>query len=199
MRSGDVIRVGGREQLADQRQRSDMAAPRLAAAGGITPHDQGSTTVTEIARIAGVFGDLPQAGQANAVRMHQAAEAFSIRAPTQVGGGINGALGGLAKHVGRTERQDAVQQAAQRDGMYRQRRLPGRPPCPLVGIGEQRFAYLGEARTAVGAVIVGDGFYPKRTRTHGCALTSGSSRSPCRGLCKAHFVWPRLCGCAFTR
>ena len=55
-----------------------------------------------------LFGDLPQAGQANAVRMHQAAEAFSIRAPTQVGGGINGALGGLAKHVGWTERQDAV-------------------------------------------------------------------------------------------
>jgi hypothetical protein len=26
----------------------------------------------------------------------------------QVGGGINGALGGLAKHVGRTERQDAI-------------------------------------------------------------------------------------------
>jgi hypothetical protein len=37
----DVIRVDGREQLADQRQRSDVPAPRLAAAGGITPHDQG--------------------------------------------------------------------------------------------------------------------------------------------------------------
>src|SRR6476659_1797170 len=175
-----VIGVGGREQLANQRQRSDMAAPRLAAAGGITPHDQGSATVAEIAGIAGVFGDLPQAGQANAVRMHQAAEAFSIGAPTQVGGGINGALGGLAKHVGRTEREDAVQQAAQRDRVDRQRRLPARPPCSLVGVGEQRFAHVREARTAVGAVFVGGAFYPKRTRTHGCALTSGSSRSPCR-------------------
>ena len=102
----------------------DMAAARLAAAGGIAPHEQGPAAVAEIAGIAGVLRDLPQAGQANAVRMHQAAEASSIRAPTQVGGGINGALGGLVKHVGRTERQDAVQQAAQRDGMYRQRRLP---------------------------------------------------------------------------
>jgi len=39
--------------------------------------------------------------------MHQAAEAFSLRPPTQVGGGIDSALGGLAKQVGRTERQDA--------------------------------------------------------------------------------------------
>src|SRR5262245_44182723 len=66
--------------------------------------------------------------------------------------------------------------------MYRQRRLPLRPPCSLVGIGEQRFAYLGEARTAVGAVFVGDAFYPKRTRTHGCALTSGSSAPMSRPL-----------------
>src|SRR6266487_1189728 len=157
-----------------------MTAPRLAAAGRIAPHDQGPAAVAEIAGIAGVLRNLPQAGQANAVRMHQAAEAFSIRAPTQVGGGINGALGGLAKHVRRTERQDAVQHATQRDWVDRQRRLAGRPPCSLVGIGEQRFAYVGEARPAVGAVFIGDGFYPKRTRSHGGALTSGSSRSPCR-------------------
>src|SRR5262249_5840477 len=49
-----------------------------------------------------------------------------------------------------------------------------------VGIGEQRFADVGEARTAVGAVFLGDAFYPKRTRSHGGALTSGSSRSRCR-------------------
>src|SRR5262249_43298971 len=114
------------------------------------------------------------------VGRRQAAEAFSIRAPPQVGGGINGPLGSLAKCVGRTERQDAVQQAAQRDRMDRQRRLPVRPPCSLVGIGEQRFAHVGEARTGVGAVFIGDGFYPKRTRRHGGALTSGSNRSPCR-------------------
>src|SRR5262245_16283059 len=64
--------------------------------------------------------------------------------------------------------------------MHRQRRLPVRPPRSLVGIGEQRFAHVGEARTGVGAVFIGDGFYPKRTRSHGGALTSGSSRSPCR-------------------
>src|SRR5437763_11424386 len=163
-----------------------MAAPRLAAAGGITPDDHGSAAGAEVAGVAGVFRDLPQTGQADAVRVHQAPEAFSIRAPTQVGGGINGALGGLAKHIGRTERQDAVQQAAQRNRMYWQRRLSLGPPCSLVGIGEERFAYLGEARTAVGAVFVGDAFYAKRTRTHGCALTSGSRRSICRSPCKAH-------------
>src|SRR5262245_31233425 len=157
-----------------------MAAPRLAAAGGITPHDQGSTTLAEIAGIVGVFRNLPQAGQANAVWMRQAAEAFSIRAPPQVGGGINGPLGSLAKCVGRTERQDAVQQAAQRDRVDRQRRLPVRPPYSLVGVGEQRVAHVGEARTGVGAVFIGDGFYPKRTWSHGGALTSGSSRSPYR-------------------
>src|SRR4029453_3506978 len=129
----------------------------------------------EIAGIAGVFRNLPQAGQANAVRMHQAAEAFPIRAPTQVGGRINGTLGGLPKHVRRTVRQDAVQQAAERDRVDWQRRLSPRPPCSLIGIGEQRFAHVGEARTTVGAVFIGDAFYPKRTRTHGGALTSRSS------------------------
>src|SRR5436190_17883274 len=114
-----------------------MASPCLAAAGVITPHDQGPAAVAEIAGITGLFRDPPQAGQANAVRVHQAPEAFSIRAPTQVGGGINGALGGLAKHIGRTERQDAVQQAAQRNRMYWQRRLSLGPPCSLVGIGEE--------------------------------------------------------------
>src|SRR5262245_38818297 len=178
----DVFRLRGREQLAHHRQRAEMAAPRLAATGRIAPHDQRPAAVAEIAGIAGVLRDLPQAGQANAVRMHQAAEAFSIRAPTQVGGGIDRARGGLAKGVGRTARQDAEEQAAQRDRVDRQRRLPGRPPCSLIGIGEQRFAHVGETRTGVGAVFIGDGFYPKRTRSHGGALTSGPSGSPCRWL-----------------
>src|SRR5215813_8596615 len=122
--------------------------------------------------------------------MHQAAEAFSIRAPTQVGGGINGARGGLAKGVGRTTRQGAVEQAAQGDWMDRQRQLPGRPPRSLVGIGEQRFAHVGEARTGVGAIFIGDGFYPKRTWSHGGALTSGSSRSPSRW--RRHIISDRI-------
>src|SRR3984893_3906035 len=185
-----VFRLDGREQLAHQRQRPEMAAPRLAAAGRIAPHDQGPAAVAEIAGVAGVFRDLPQAGQANAVRMHQAAEAFSIRPPTQVGGGIDRALGGLAKGVGWTERQDAGEQTAQRDGVDRQWRLPVRPPCSLIGIGEQRFAYVGEARTGVRAVFFGDAFYPKRTRSHGGALTSGSSRSPCR--CRRHIISDRI-------
>src|SRR5215469_6752199 len=90
------------------------------------------------------------------------------------------ARGGLAKGVGWTTRQGAVEQAAQRNRVDRQRRFPGRPPCSLVGIGKQRFAHVGEARTGVGAVFIGGGFYPKRTRSHGGALTSGTSCSPCR-------------------
>src|SRR4029453_3267396 len=152
-----------------------MAASRLAAAGRIAPHDQGPAAVAEIAGIAGVFRNLPQAGQANAVRMHQAAAAFPIRAPTQAGGRINGTPGGLPKHVRRTVRQDAVQQAAERDRVDWQRRLTPRPPCSLIGIGEQRFAHVGETRTAVGAVLIGDSFYPTRTRAHGGALAAGSS------------------------
>src|SRR5260370_4469832 len=174
----NVFRVDGREQLADQRQRPEMAAPRLVAAGRIAPHDQGQAAVAEIAGVAGVFRDLPQAGQANSVRMHQTAEAFSIRAPTQVGGGIDGALGGLAKSVGRTERQDAGEQTAQRDGVDRQRRLPVRPPCSLVGICEQRFAYAGESRTAVRSVFNGDAFYPTRHRPPVLAPPLGQPSPP---------------------
>ena len=54
-----------------------------------------------------------------------------MAAPTQVGGGIDRARGGLAKGIGRTARQDAEEQAAQRDRVDRQRRLAGRPPCSL--------------------------------------------------------------------
>src|SRR6516164_858794 len=53
----DVIGVDGREQLAHHRQRPEMAAPRLAAAGRIAPHDQGAAAVAEIAGIAGVLRD----------------------------------------------------------------------------------------------------------------------------------------------
>ena len=60
------------------------------------PHHQGPAAVAEVAGIARVRRDLPPVGQANAVGMHQAAEAFSIRAPAQVGCGVDGALGGLA-------------------------------------------------------------------------------------------------------
>src|SRR5215467_4677502 len=55
----DVIGVDGRVELAHQRQRPEMAAPRLAAAGRIAPHDQGAAAVAEIAGVAAVFGDLP--------------------------------------------------------------------------------------------------------------------------------------------
>src|SRR5262245_66254925 len=83
------------------------------------------------------------------------------------------ARGGLAKGVGRTARQDAVEQAAQRDGVDRQRRLPGCPPWSLVGIGEQRFAHVGEARKGVSAVFIGDALDTKRTRSPRAAYRRG--------------------------
>jgi hypothetical protein len=70
--------------------------------------------------------------------MHQAAEAFPIRPPTQVGGGINGALGGLAKHIRRTVRQDAVQQAAQFFGLT----------LDFLDCAMRRFCYAKRARSS---------------------------------------------------
>ena len=72
-----MIQLDGRDQFAHQRQLPDLAAPRLAVAVGIASHGQGPTAIAIIAGIAGVFRDLPQPGEANAIRMHQAAEAFS--------------------------------------------------------------------------------------------------------------------------
>src|SRR5262249_33074157 len=45
-----------------------------------------------------------------------------------------------AGFVGRTERQDAVQQATQRNRVDRQRRVPPPSPWSFMGTGEQRFA-----------------------------------------------------------
>src|SRR5258706_12488849 len=110
-----MIGFDGRKQLPNERQRPSVATPRLATTGGITPHHQGLAAFAEIARIARLFRDRPQADQANPVRMQQAAEALLIRSPTQVGRRINSSFGRLAKDIGPAEWQYATQDAAQCD------------------------------------------------------------------------------------
>jgi hypothetical protein len=58
----------------------------------------------------------------------------------------------------------------------------------LAGIGEQRFAYVREARTAVGAVFIGDAFYPKRTRTHGGGTVTSVEQIAARDKCSVRQV-----------
>src|SRR6202023_3996105 len=90
-----MVRIDGREQLADQRQGPGVAAPGLGAAGGITAHGESLAALAEVSRILGVLRDLPATGKTDAVRMEQAPVSLPIRSPAQVGVGIDRALGGL--------------------------------------------------------------------------------------------------------
>jgi hypothetical protein len=54
-----MVRVCGREQLADQRQGSFPAAPRLLAASGVAPDRQCSTPGSKIAGVGGLVGYFP--------------------------------------------------------------------------------------------------------------------------------------------
>src|SRR5262245_12431645 len=142
---GRMAGVGGGKKLSDQRQRARVAAPSLAATGGIASNDQRLAALAEIARIVGLFGDAPAAGQANSVRMQQPAKALSVRPPAQVGRGIDGPLSGLAKYVGLTVPQYATQYAPQRNLVRGQRRIALRARQRLIRICEQRLSQDREA------------------------------------------------------
>ena len=88
----DVIGVHGWKQLADQRQRSHLAAAGLGAAGGIARDHTGRTAAAEIAGVFRVLIDRPDAGQADAVRVHEPAETLPVRAPSEIGAGIEYSL-----------------------------------------------------------------------------------------------------------
>src|SRR5579864_5144692 len=64
-----MVRIDGREQLPDQRQRPRVAPSRLGAAGGITTHGESLATLAEVPGILRVLRDLPAAGETYAVRM----------------------------------------------------------------------------------------------------------------------------------
>src|SRR5277367_3682719 len=122
-----------------------MAAPRSAAARRVPPDQQSAAALAEVARILGVFGDFPQAGQADAVGMKQAPEALAIDAPAQIGSGIDGSCDRLPKEIWQTQRQSAAQDAEQSDLVVRQWRLAGTTPHFLVRVGEHGIAHLSKA------------------------------------------------------
>jgi hypothetical protein len=87
--------------------------------------------------------------------MQEATKPFAIRAPTQVGTGINGSLCGLAKQVIFPEWKKPPQDASERDLVYRKRRLTLTAPHALVRVCEKCVNDLTKSGAAVAAVFVG--------------------------------------------
>jgi hypothetical protein len=127
--------------------------------------------------------------------MQQAAEAFPIRAPTQIRLGIDDPFGGLAKNIRSAERQNAPDHVLQSDLVTGQRRFTMSAPDLLIGIGVQGAAHFGEARTGIGAILIRDVLRPKMVSAHGkrscsnrpisayqidCLVAFKSLRSDCR-------------------
>src|SRR6516165_7343884 len=96
-----------------------MAAPGLGAAGGVAADHQRTAVLGKISRISSFFVDLPEPGETNAVGMQQPPETFIIGAPAQIRPRIHSALYRLAKEIRETRRQDAAQNAEQRDPIDR--------------------------------------------------------------------------------
>src|SRR5262249_3229300 len=92
-----MVRIRGRIELADERLRARIAAPRLGAAGRVAPDDQRLAAFAKISGAAGVLSDAPAAGEADRVRMQQAAIAFAVRPPAQIGVRVGRARGRFAK------------------------------------------------------------------------------------------------------
>jgi hypothetical protein len=76
--------------------------------------------------------------------MNYPPESLAIRAPAQIGPGIDGSGDRLPKKVWRTEWQDTPQHVQQRNVIDGQRRFAGTAPYLLIRIGEERIAYFGK-------------------------------------------------------
>src|ERR1700730_14575193 len=113
-----------------------MTAPRLLAARRITSDDERPAVPPEITGIRGLFEDLPQPCQANAVRMNDPAEALTIGAPSQIGTRIDSARNRLTKKVGQPGWQSPPQRGRQADAVDRDWRFAGATPDPLVRVRE---------------------------------------------------------------
>src|SRR5207249_11586600 len=137
-----MVRAHRRVQLAHQRQRAGVAAPGLCAAGRIASDPERSAAPSEITRIWVVLSDLPHARETNAVRVKETAIALPIGSPAQIGMRIDRALGRLAKEIRTAERQDAAEHAPQGHVVDWPGRFTGAPPDLLIGVGEDRAAYL---------------------------------------------------------
>jgi len=88
--------------------------------------------------------------------VHEAAKPFAIRAPSQIGARIERSLTRLAKQVG--PREDAPDDASERDLADRKRRFTRATPYTLIRVGEHRVDDVGKPRAGVGAVLVGQLF-----------------------------------------
>ena len=156
VRSGvEVVRIGGRKQLADERQRSCLAAARLGAAGRVAADDERAAARREVAGVGRVRVDGPAAGQAHAVRVHEPAEALALGAPAQIDGRVERARAVGAELFREAERRQAADHGSQRHLVHRERRLAGGAPDALIGIGVEGFDDVGESRADVGAAVVG--------------------------------------------
>jgi hypothetical protein len=88
--------------------------------------------------------------------VHEAAKAFAIRAPSQIGARIERSLARLSKQV--VPREDASDDASERDLAHRKPRFTRATPHTLIGVGEQRVDDVGKPRALVRAVLVGQLF-----------------------------------------
>jgi hypothetical protein len=73
-----MIRIGRRVEASDERERPRVTAARLRAAGGVAADDESARAVAEVAAVRRIGVDVPDAGEADAVRMEQAAIAFPV-------------------------------------------------------------------------------------------------------------------------
>src|SRR6185436_2441927 len=108
-----MVRVGRREEPADQGERTVLAAPD-AGAGGVAAEEEAPAAGAEIARVGVLLADLPAAEEPDAVRVEQAPVPLAVRSPAEIGLRIDGPRGRLAEEEGAAEGEESAQDAPQR-------------------------------------------------------------------------------------
>jgi hypothetical protein len=176
-----VVRVRGGKQFAHHRQRPRMAASRLRATSGISRHDQRLASLFEIPRILRLFRDFPEAGETHAARMKNTEVTFPVDAPAQIRVRIDGPRRGLAERVSLSESRDAAEHAGQGNSINGPQSLGVTAPIPLIRIGEDSIPHFSEARSAVGAIFLGDRLRPKKFWFHN-SLPLAPANAPVRQL-----------------
>src|SRR6185503_11379622 len=150
--------VRRRKQLADERHRSNLPAPRAAGAAREPRGHERRAAAGKVAGVGSVFADLPSAEQADAVGVKEAPEAFSIGAPPQVRGGVERALGRAFEARRPAARQQSAEHGLDGDVGVGKRRLAFATPYLLVRVRQERVDDVTIARAGVQAVFVGEPF-----------------------------------------
>lgn len=86
--------------------------------------------------------------------MQQPRESFSVRTPAEIGTGVERASRGVLEAVGPGMRQQAAEDAPDRDVLDRQRWFARAAPHGLIGIRKQRIHDVAEPRAGVTPVFV---------------------------------------------